>query len=226
MCEALVFESRYVRNGRGKPDTVALPLKAQSGETGKGDGAPLVIVEGAHGVTLTAEAVALQGVGGKPGQGYSAVLISSAAASRAKTCPLLESGLALLVPEADSSLSLQESWVRYVQSGYSLKMFPASSVATEGRISTSFSERWMNSGMHWRGESSTADSSECPSGAVECTLSDILESSVPQRYYLSPRACTGILRRAERRGKALPPHLEQALRATADTGATSITKLT
>ena len=39
---ALIFESRYVRNGRGAPDVVAPPLKAQSGTTGKGDGAPLV----------------------------------------------------------------------------------------------------------------------------------------------------------------------------------------
>jgi len=30
------------RNGRGSPDVIAPPLKAQSGGTGKGDGAPLV----------------------------------------------------------------------------------------------------------------------------------------------------------------------------------------
>lgn len=40
--EPMCFESRFVRNGRGAPDTVVPPLKAQSGETGKGDGAPLV----------------------------------------------------------------------------------------------------------------------------------------------------------------------------------------
>jgi DNA (cytosine-5)-methyltransferase 1 len=39
---AVIFESRYVRNGRGAPDVVAPPLKAQSGTSGKGDGAPLV----------------------------------------------------------------------------------------------------------------------------------------------------------------------------------------
>jgi hypothetical protein len=46
------------------------------------------------------------------------------------------------------------------------------------------------------------------------SLSDILEETqlVPQRFFLSPRACEGILRRAERRGKELPPMLEQALR--------------
>ncbi|MHC4088712.1 MAG: DNA cytosine methyltransferase [Planctomycetota bacterium] len=38
----IVFEPRYARNGRGAPDNIVPPLKAQSGQTGKGDGAPLV----------------------------------------------------------------------------------------------------------------------------------------------------------------------------------------
>jgi DNA (cytosine-5)-methyltransferase 1 len=39
----VVFESRFARNGRGAPDVIAPPLKAQSGATGRGDGAPLVM---------------------------------------------------------------------------------------------------------------------------------------------------------------------------------------
>ncbi len=79
--------------------------------------------------------------------------------------------------------------------------------------------------MVWRGEFLTADTSESPSGAVASTLSDVLESQlVPERYYLSARAAAGILRRAERRGKRLPPRLEQALRAVAGTEATLTTK--
>lgn len=35
--DPIIFETRYARNGRGAPDTVCPPLKAQSGETGKGD---------------------------------------------------------------------------------------------------------------------------------------------------------------------------------------------
>jgi hypothetical protein len=38
---------------------------------------------------------------------------------------------------------------------------------------------------------------------------------VPQRYYLSAKACRGILRRADNRGKTLPPKLLQALEARA-----------
>jgi DNA (cytosine-5)-methyltransferase 1 len=37
-----VFESRFARNGRGAPDTIVPPLKAESGRSGKGDGAPLL----------------------------------------------------------------------------------------------------------------------------------------------------------------------------------------
>ena len=39
---AIAFESRFARNGRGAPGSVVPPLKAQSGQTGKGDAAPLV----------------------------------------------------------------------------------------------------------------------------------------------------------------------------------------
>ena len=47
----------------------------------------------------------------------------------------------------------------------------------------------------------------------ECvsTLSQILMVNVPQKYYLSPKACLGILRRASVRGKELPELLRKAL---------------
>ena len=62
------------------------------------------------------------------------------------------------------------------------------------------------------GELLTLNTGESPSVAVESTLSQILEVSVPGKYFLSAKACEGILRRAERRGKQLPPMLEEALR--------------
>jgi DNA (cytosine-5)-methyltransferase 1 len=39
----VAFESRFARNGRGAPSEIVPPLKAQSGETGKGDAAPLTM---------------------------------------------------------------------------------------------------------------------------------------------------------------------------------------
>jgi len=62
----------------------------------------------------------------------------------------------------------------------------------------------------------TLSISEFPSGAVACSLSDILETgNVPQRFFLSATACKGILRRAEKRGKELPPALHRALQQVA-----------
>uniref|UniRef100_A0A6M3XWS4 Uncharacterized protein n=1 Tax=viral metagenome TaxID=1070528 RepID=A0A6M3XWS4_9ZZZZ len=58
---------------------------------------------------------------------------------------------------------------------------------------------------------------EFPNDAAVCLLSDVLETDpIPSKYYLSPRACLGILRRAEKRGKTLPPALRQALATTAE----------
>ena len=51
----------------------------------------------------------------------------------------------------------------------------------------------------------------CPSEGQESTLSQILLAEVPEKYYLSPKACLGILRRASVRGKELPEVLKKAL---------------
>ena len=83
---------------------------------------------------------------------------------------------------------------------------------------------WQNSGMGSPTAFLTLSTSEwnhtlAPSLKDDgvCSLSDILEDSgsVPQRYFLSARACAGILRRAEKRGKVLPPALLAALKAVA-----------
>jgi hypothetical protein len=92
----------------------------------------------------------------------------------------------------------------------------AESTDQEG-TSPSFSRRWPTSGFTTSpGECWTADTSECPNdGAEFSSLADVLEDSVAPKYYLSPRAAAGILRRAERRGRDLPRHLQQALEAVA-----------
>ena len=61
------------------------------------------------------------------------------------------------------------------------------------------------------GSFTTVNISAQHSGAGACFLSAILEENAPDRYSLSPKACAGILRRAERRGKDLPPLLKAAL---------------
>lgn len=62
----------------------------------------------------------------------------------------------------------------------------------------------------------TRNGSEFRSGAGVCSLSQVLESgAVPTKYFLSPKACRGILRRAEKRGRELPERLRRALTAAA-----------
>src|SRR5208337_4516242 len=68
-------------------------------------------------------------------------------------------------------------------------------------------------GMGFRGVCSIASFSESPNAAGVCSLSEVLESHVPQRFFLSPRAAQGILRRAEKRGRTLPTRLRLALEA-------------
>ena len=68
--------------------------------------------------------------------------------------------------------------------------------------------------MH--GECLTLSFSEWPNDAAVCSLSDILETGEHLRpYYLSPRACEGILNRAARRGRSLPPEIAAALEQVA-----------
>ena len=100
------------------------------------------------------------------------------------------------------------------------KMSPVCCRRAEDGILVVSSGRWSNSGMGSLTESWTLNSSEgqeqCLNGVGESSLSRVLETGeLPQKFYLSPKACQGILRRATKRGKALPPMLEQALRQAA-----------
>jgi hypothetical protein len=63
----------------------------------------------------------------------------------------------------------------------------------------------------------TLQTSDWPSAGKESSsLAAVLETGdIPQRYYLTAQAASGILRRARKREKVLPPLLEQALVAQA-----------
>ena len=63
----------------------------------------------------------------------------------------------------------------------------------------------------WLGDSLTLNIVESPNAERESLLSWILEVNAPEKYYLSARACQGILTRASRRGKKLPDLLQTAL---------------
>ena len=63
----------------------------------------------------------------------------------------------------------------------------------------------------WRGDALTLNTGVSPREEKESSLSQILQAGVPEKYYLSPKACLGILRRASARGKELPELLRKAL---------------
>ena len=77
----------------------------------------------------------------------------------------------------------------------------------------------------WDGGCWMLNTGESPSAAAESSLSQILQDSVPPKYYLSRNACRGILRRAAKRGKALPEKLKQALEIQAGQAAGAETRI-
>ena len=63
----------------------------------------------------------------------------------------------------------------------------------------------------WRGDALTLNTGVSPREERESSLSQILQDDPPDKYYLTRKACLGILRRAFERGKELPRKLNQAL---------------
>jgi DNA (cytosine-5)-methyltransferase 1 len=58
----------------------------------------------------------------------------------------------------------------------------------------------------------TVKTLESPSNAVASTLLLCIETrEVPEKYFLSQNAATGILRRVDRMGRNLPPSFRQSL---------------
>ena len=119
--------------------------------------------------------------------------------------------------------------------GLSQRTSPAFSPRTEDLTLQQWLERWLEPSLlypktngktpEWlldpEGSSSgqfwMRNGSEFRNGAVASSLSEILETGeVDRRYFLSAKACKGILRRAEKRGKALPTILRRALEQVAE----------
>ena len=142
---------------------------------------------------------------------------SSAEEAPAKTCPLPDDALASLVSAAACSGTSFASWMMSAPLGCCLRTCRVYSLPTADEISQPSFEPLPSSGMAWPGGCLTHNSSEWPSDAAVSSLSDVLEApqNVPPKYYLSSRACAGILRRAERRGRELPQSLKLALEQVA-----------
>lgn len=119
----------------------------------------------------------------------------------ARTSPSPEREPDFLESAVDWPSTLSAWLVKLHRAGFFGKTFPDACQRTAGSTSVTLPRRWLNAGIILHTESWTLSSSEFPSVAVESSLSDILETGgLPSRYFLSPTACAGILRRDGKRG--------------------------
>lgn len=86
-----------------------------------------------------------------------------------------------------------------------------------GQLGGATTMKWEDDGA-WLGECMMRNTGESPNAAVVSRLSQILEGTPQEKYSLSAKACQGILRRAERRGKDLPPVLKDVLLTQSESG--------
>ena len=108
--------------------------------------------------------------------------------------------------------------------GWSGRTSPVSCLLTAGGRLAPCSGGWQTSGMGSPTAFLTLSTSDWPSDGSACSLSAVLETGdVPQRFFLSARACQGILRRAEKRGKLLARSLAAAVQAVASGQTSTVT---
>lgn len=163
------------------------------------------------------------------------LLISSPPAFPAKGPVLPENDSVLPTTAPPSSGKLSALPKPPSQRGGCLKMFQGSLAFAEDKTSTrSFtpygtvgllSDGGLWTANQWEGVTCTEEP-ECRNGGAASSLSAVLQSRVSPKYFLSPKAAAGILRRAEKRGRTLPPALEAVLKDLASTWQGEVEKTT
>lgn len=113
--------------------------------------------------------------------------------------------------------STLELWQKFAHAGFSGRTCQEF-LTLETMLSRSFSGKFKNSGITVSGgEFLMLNSSEWHSGAGVFFLSGTLEQGgVQQRYFLTPKACAGILARAERNGRSLLRAMKVALQSVCE----------
>ena len=109
--------------------------------------------------------------------------------------------------EDASCTHILELWRNINRRGFYGRTYPAYYPAATELISRHSLLAWSNAGMGGAIGCLTLNTSECPSDAVECSLSAVLETTTAPKYYLNPKALRGILRRAEKQKTPHPPAL-------------------
>ena len=137
--------------------------------------------------------------------------------SLAKTYRLPESARVFLESDQDFGSNSIEFLKNLGHDGLLSRTSLACYPATEGPTLPPSFQGWRNAGIGGPTGCLTLSTSEFPRDAAVCSLSEVLQEDVPSKYYLSPRAARGILRRAEKQGKALLGQLQRALIQVAST---------
>lgn len=106
---------------------------------------------------------------------------------------LQDEGKDLRIPEERCSLKLQELLPLKNLSICSLKMYPDCLAMTEAGHLKQSSVHWTAWGMMYAGRYLTAKILESHNREIECSLSDILEDNVPEKYYLSRKQAEKLL---------------------------------
>lgn len=152
--------------------------------------------------------------------------------SPARTSARRESVVAWLESGVDSSMNSAESLMSALPTGFASRTSLVFCPPREARTSRSSSASLPGSGRRSPTDGAQQGSvaarsetlpgvcltlafSESPNVAAEYILSEVQESQVDSKYFLSPKAARGILRRAGRRGRRLPPRLHEALMTAA-----------
>ena len=143
--------------------------------------------------------------------------MSSSAAPPVRHSQLPVSEREWLIHVATYPLSTSALLQSCAQSGWCTRTSQDCCPQGEDKIFRPSSQRWLNSGMGSPTELLTLQTSDSPSVGKECSslAAVLVTGDIPQRYYLTAQAASGILRRARKREKVLPPLLEQALEAQA-----------
>ncbi len=152
---------------------------------------------------------------GEPVRGQGEFDLGRVPVGRVKTSALPGGAQASAGSEAACSMKSSASRKRSSQRGGSLKMSQGCLALTADGIWPRSLKDFGNAGLWSATACWTASISESRNAADACSLSAVLQSQALSKYFLSRKAASGILRRARKRGRQLPPALEAALRSLA-----------
>ena len=116
--------------------------------------------------------------------------------------------------EVVSGQSIEELQNYSDLAGLSQRMSQDYSLLTAGKISAKSLKTSIRSGIVWRGQFWIPKISAFLNNVKGLSLLEALETSVPQKYYLSPKAVLGIIRRAQRDGRSARVLMQEVVKGT------------